>query len=271
MKGPVFLFACGPRCGSTWVQRCLNSSGEILLWGETRLLRTLAEHQAQEPWTQDQETEGFPEHNLHKFRRTGGDMWTALLFPFRSDLESAWAEMMERALAQPARREGFSRWGTKEVHWGLEDRSFVLRHWPEARILYLTRNFPAAYASAITTGWWEARRDGLLHQWIYSSSSLCELLSSGRMDPERERWARYEDLLEQGPHALHEWCELPPPTEDALSRRFSGGHHRELTPDERDSVEPYLAQIGAISERLGYIGAAPPKRVGFRFPLLRRG
>src|SRR6266487_3786669 len=31
---PIFLFGAGWRCGSTWVQRLLMSSGQALIWGE---------------------------------------------------------------------------------------------------------------------------------------------------------------------------------------------------------------------------------------------
>jgi hypothetical protein len=149
---PIFVCAIGWRCGSTLLQRILMTDPKVFVWGEPLdrlgVLSRLAEivEGAGPDWPP-------PDHwvgDWSKVDRTGG--WIANLSPDAGDLKAALRALLDTWLAQPARREGFERWGVKEVRWtGVQAR--VLRWlYPSARFVVIVRNPIAAYASMRAVG-----------------------------------------------------------------------------------------------------------------------
>jgi len=79
--------------------------------------------------------------------------WIATLYPPGTDFRIALQTLLTRWLGEPALRQGFRRWGFKEVR--LSAAEAVLLHWlyPKAKFLLLSRNPYDCYRSLSDSGW----------------------------------------------------------------------------------------------------------------------
>ncbi len=151
MDRPVFILGCTFRTGSTFLQRLINSSGEVFIWGENMdiaedLRITVAKLAS---WQAISEGQGG---DLTKNRN---DAWIANLNP---ELPRA-AEAAARAFfmtyyMQATRQRGFARWGFKEVRCDAGTARFLLRLFPDARVVLLVRQPRAVLASMATSAWY---------------------------------------------------------------------------------------------------------------------
>lgn len=152
LERPVFIMGATYRTGTTFLQRLINSSGEIFVWGEnvriTQELHVIV--QKLESWS------AISALQHHDLREAGSHAWIANLNPNypHTPLEAARAFFRSYYSAATQTR-GIARWGFKEVRGDASDAQFLLRCFPRARILFLVRRPEAVLASMATSAWYE--------------------------------------------------------------------------------------------------------------------
>ncbi len=141
---PIFILSAGWRSGSTLLQRLIMSSGEALIWGEphnrSNTLQNLVRTIRPVKLRHVSDFDDVPLADLPQ-------KWIATMAPPSTCFESAIAEFLFKLYAEPALAKGASRWGIKEVRYGLEEALLLKWIYPEAKIVFLYRNPVAAFAS----------------------------------------------------------------------------------------------------------------------------
>lgn len=146
---PIFVFAAGWRSGSTLLQRLIMSSGEALIWGEPYadaafIPRLTASMRAFRP--------GWPAHRVVDDgesldpRQLSG-RFVANLYPPLGDMVDAHRQFLLTLLRDPARRQGLSRWGLKDVSLGSDEAEYLHFLFRRARFLFIYRNPYDTWAS----------------------------------------------------------------------------------------------------------------------------
>jgi len=151
---PIFLLSTGWRAGSTLLQRILVTDSRLLLWGEPLGEMTLASKITQIV------NGSLSPRNLEIWRRQGNltssslaTSWIANLYPPGSDFRSALRSLFDRWLGEPARRNGFARWGFKEVRFGGSEAALLRWLYPQAKFVIISRHPYECYRSLSDSGW----------------------------------------------------------------------------------------------------------------------
>jgi hypothetical protein len=151
---PVFLLSTGWRAGSTLLQRILVTDSRLLLWGEPLGEMTIVSKIA------EMVNDSLSPRNMELWRSQAdlnssllATSWIANLYPPGSDFRSALRRLFDRWLCEPARRNGFARWGFKEVRFGGSEAALL--HWlyPNARFVIISRHPYECYRSLSDSGW----------------------------------------------------------------------------------------------------------------------
>jgi len=136
MADPIFIFSSGQRCGSTLLQRLLNSHKDILIWGEqhgsiiplyemnNKLLKWESNHRSQRKI----------------YLEKGYDNFTPNLVPSDCEIIDASRDYLLSLFAKSAKKLDKKIWGFKEVRYDYEISCFLLKLFPNAKIIWLTRN-----------------------------------------------------------------------------------------------------------------------------------
>lgn len=270
MNPPVFLLACGPRTGSTWLQRCLIKNG-VMVWGEKILIGFL--HLMEHEYVRRAMEQGLDWNVKHMISQPVGqwdEMWAAVMNPpmrhwdLKAFCDSYYGSGVETM--------GFDGWGVKETMWhqGWDDR--LREAYPDCKILYLTRNFLDAYHSRFGASYsppqwgapeldWalpddynatEYDRKVLDHQLFCRRWCNLTATANAKQDRPNTRLVRYEDLIAE-PQVLREalvWagCDT---TEASMSKIGASPYVRLCAPDTL-IIGCYLDEINRVSEKLGY-------------------
>lgn len=241
MKIPVFILSAGPRCGTTWLARSLTATNEILIWGEPNFFRAYTEYSDLVKHTYEDDTKS--KTNLYYFREHKADMWMAHLRPFEGDLKNNFFEMMQKMLDNSTFKEGFPRWGVKEIIWSMHHVQLIRENFDDYRIIFLTRNFLDYYRSVV--GSWvsnEFGRHNYIAEWIEQTTIIAYLQMTAR-----ERMFKYEDLR-ASLKSLANFCQVSEPPEVS----HIGGSSKNITKKDWDIALPYLPIINALHEQCGY-------------------
>jgi hypothetical protein len=194
--GPIAIFASGHRCGSTLVQRLLNSHPEVRIWGEHwGLVNGLLELGSKWRWWGEQ---SFATDSREALVQDGTAAWMPNLMPGGDPSVEAVRAFLHTMFARPAEAEGRSRWGFKEVRYGAPTARMLREVYPGLRVLHLTRS-PASVLASLDA--WE--QEGLFSRadtqraigfWRSINESMLELRG--------EPWVlavRYEDVVADPP------------------------------------------------------------------------
>jgi hypothetical protein len=189
-EAPVFLFASGLRCGSTLLQRLLNSHPDLLIWGEQDgfLNRFVPAHLALLDWQREYHAQ------RDEFLAFGYDTFSANMLPTDADLTEAASAFVRALFADPARRLGRPRWGCKEVRCDAAIASFLLDLFPAASIVHLTRDPVNCFLSlqeweASPDRWSRTDTEATLADWARINASFAD----GATAPPHLS-LRYEDM-----------------------------------------------------------------------------
>lgn len=146
MRTPVFIFSSG-RCGSTLLQRLLNTYSNVTIWGEhAGALAPLAESYFQ--LVENRLSRDFPaprpaHESLEELAaRKDPRQWQPWLnFISQDDIEGSFRRHVESFFRHPAMMEDHV-WGFKEIRYGQHDRviEFLHRLFPEALFVFLCRD-----------------------------------------------------------------------------------------------------------------------------------
>lgn len=195
-EAPIFILSAGWRSGSTLLQRLVSSATPRLVWGEpfhnANLVQRLAESLScfTDSWpTPDMY---YDYHRSSRLQET----WIANLFPSADDLRASHRALLDRLFSEPARREGYTGWGLKEVRFGGAEIDYLRWLYPHGRFLLLVRDPLTAWLSYKGCVWFE--------RWperpVYSVSTFARLWQRlaadfvDRAQAPRTALVRYEDL-----------------------------------------------------------------------------
>lgn len=260
---PIFIFASGQRCGSTLIQRLLNSHKEILLWGEQNGLLNgfIKDYGKLLDWAQ--------EYGNHRktYLTTGYDNFTANMVPTKLEIHRAAKVFIETLFGRPAGKLGKSRWGFKEVRYDSSIAIILKQFYPKSAIIHLTRNVIDCFISLkhwenSAGPWTRTWTEIFIRDWqrINSSFLLSETQLEGFLS------IKYEDLIVNKEDTLQKLCSyLGVVCEDLDLTIFHRRLHREgvegtverkiisrssLSRSERDLLT--RPPIPDISRSLGY-------------------
>ena len=135
---PIFVVGLTWRNGTTALQRMLNASGEIFVWGEP----WPSTHRLQQLRQAYQELENGERASevLDKEPKDLSKSWTATVQPSSSDFIGAVQVFYHRYFGSEISRREIPRWGIKEVHLGKEDLDWLSILFPESPFVILHRN-----------------------------------------------------------------------------------------------------------------------------------
>lgn len=199
MDRPIFVFA-QPRSGSTLLQRVLNSFDDVLIYGEhlgllnhvaqsyfeflnRKLLPTFCSASENKA-----EVQATALSRLRDAKDFAPHINAFSLFHLRESY-AVFTRQLVHAIPQPPT----TRWGFKEIRYGLGDSVFemLFEIFPEATFLFLVRHPCDQIASVDGTGWFEEGVEFRAHRWKQQTLSY---LKYHRSHPERTVFLRYEDF-----------------------------------------------------------------------------
>lgn len=143
-KNPIFIFASGLRCGSTLIQRLLNSCPKVLIWGEQGGYFNNFynySHLGLIKWSNKYADQ------REIYRNKGYNNFIPNLTPSESEIYRASTVFIESIFGETALKLGKDIWGFKEVRYDVEIALFIQKCFPGARFIYLTRNIIDCYKS----------------------------------------------------------------------------------------------------------------------------
>lgn len=268
MNKPIFILACSPRSGSTWLQRVITSTGQALIWGESTVLYPWGNL-----WTLDEGKDPKNPHDLHKFRKQKANMWMAILNPLVSDLQRAHKRYMIELYGETAKKEGFSRWGKKETAWAVETIDFLVTAWPKCQIIFLTRRFDASFTSRFPQAKW----DGDFKAQMGTRAKDIQVWCKQYIQQHRAYLARqylpqqtlvyYEDLVDDASKTPKDkairdflnWLEIIVPYDDrqilpkiSCTEKNGARDYSLLRTDDTEAFAEYAGEVNEISEIMGY-------------------
>ncbi len=254
---PIFIFASGQRCGSTLLQRFLNSNPNFLIWGEHNgYLRSFSENfRALQDWSYAKSEQ------REIFFSEGYDNFVPNVVPVNEDLERAAIAHIWTLFGAPARRLGKRIWGFKEVRYRVQIALHLQECFSNARFIHLTRNIGDCFRSMKrweTTGEWEPKWTyEALETWVAVNESF--LRRGAHLN--HLMTLRYEDMLEMGPQAfarqMGDFLGEPPTSFNlgVFSRKLDGIDHaipssRNITDEEKRLI--FSDHVVQISKNYGY-------------------
>lgn len=157
---PVFLLSPG-RSGSTLLQRYLNASGELVLWGEhAGFLINMANSYRQ--FMKNKEVA-----NWHRAGRKHAPLVLSSAVPVgvdiewtnnftRKDFHNAYVQLILELFTRDI--PSSIRWGFKEIRYAGNEVSFLRELFPQAQFVYIVRN-PIETIASMAAAWYEFAKD----------------------------------------------------------------------------------------------------------------
>ena len=241
---PVFVLGCAWRCGSTLLQRLISSGKEVLIWGEQNgflfeLMSIGNRLEGIRPLTENQRAD---------FERDGFGTWIANLNPspdlFTTNVVRAF---FESYYSQETQTLGFTRWGFKEVRYDFKSAQFLLKAFPEARVLFLIRPLHEVLASNAVSDFYDCAGSaaGVTDLWVKNTQSFLE------NPDERILFVNYADL--SSGQALDSVCkhlDLRKPIDSSLLGTKVRGAYSPPQLSQRELDQLSRQDVRMLSEKL---------------------
>ncbi len=188
---PVFIFAPTARCGITLLQRLLNSSRRIIVYGENSLLiNTL-------PNNVFYFNAYAKQHNQARQRLLSGeyDFWSSAVWPD----SSVWCgtviksiEMFLKVYQDESSKYGFDKWGIKSPVDDSRTCAFYFQTFPASKIIFIYRHIVDVMMSYKSRKWIPnlSACSDIAQQWCKNVNYML----NGDV-PNRVIVLKYEDLL----------------------------------------------------------------------------
>ena len=282
---PTFVLGAGWRTGSTLMQRMLNQTGELLVWGEPYSEGAIAQRLVESLAFLDPEAGRFHGQVLPDDGQVPGpSVWTANMTPPLPHLVAAQRAMLDRLWGLPAHQHGCPRWGVKEVVWGRDVVDLLTVLYPAGRFVLIVRDPVSqwrSYRPVTHRPWpyrWPERPIGspgaFGRMW---RDVVGEFLAVSREVPQ-SMLVRYEDLHDPGQlEKLTSFLELSRPLttevgavgpsarkrfyaptlphwETALIRRITAATAKQV--DMPEKATPPISVIIRVKDKVDAIGAA---------------
>ena len=251
-SAPVFIFAASWRSGSTLLQRIVNASGEVFVWGEPAFLpEALALHRRLGNCLSNNE---FNRRNA--FANMVGK-WIPVVSPSPAMAAESLRSFFNRLYGTEASSMGRSRWGFKEVRAdAVAHMQFLSDIYPDARCIFLVRDPWNSYRSVKGKKFHANFKDPLQPVRVWESN-----VSGYLGAPELQKHCllvRYEDLIKQ----TRDDNTLLKQIADHIGVRLDNRMHLELetlvdpsgarVQIEAQEMENVIAIVAATAARLGY-------------------
>ena len=155
-EAPIFLLSTGMRTGSTLLQRILVTDSRLFLWGEPMGEMTVVSRIAQ--MVSGSLSPGFQESWQRQPNPASSDLtksWIAHLNPSADNFRLGLRTFFDTWLGCPARRNGFARWGFKEIRLDAADATLLYWLYPDSKFILLTRHPYDCYRSFTDAKWQE--------------------------------------------------------------------------------------------------------------------
>lgn len=218
---PVLVFAPCWRCGTTLVQRLLNSSGRIVIYGEDQYLLNMIAT----TW-QLAHDRRMHQSSLRTFLKGNTETWSNAVLPNPAEYAECAVDSFHRQLRRHqdwSESNGFARWGFKSPLQEAELVRMAAELMPGARIIFVYRN-PYEVASSA-----KARRfvadahelRALARRW---SRNVTWFLESGLADTSNVLSLRYEHLIQDrrdGVALIEEFCGVEGIRADVFERKIN--------------------------------------------------
>jgi hypothetical protein len=252
-NSPVFIMAAGWRSGSTLIQRLICSSREVIVWGEPYARCELVQNLSESA----KALNGSYPHpgHLPDLKTLGPieDQWIANLFPPPGDLRHGFRAALDAVLARPAFREGYARFGLKEVRLNADHGRFLQWIYPDARFLAIIRNPWDA--------WRSAKGLDLYLKWpsqpitdaaIFARHWLNLVESFASWKDKSVFFFRYEDLIEnpESIQLIAGHCGLEKVDSSVMNKVIGSFGDKAPLPDEDIAVIESIA--GEAARMMGY-------------------
>jgi len=153
---PVFIFSASWRTGSTLLQRVLNSTENILIWGEPKHLDQVR--------ALNIDFHTYFEHAQSQYagieRKGIENAWTPILCPKPEYVNPAFKLMIDGLYKTAAYDQGHNRWGFKEVRINAYENALWLKKlYPHAKFIFHYRDPFSMFSSVIKTDFYENFED----------------------------------------------------------------------------------------------------------------
>ncbi len=198
-KFPIFLLGTG-RCGSTLLQKILNSVDNVMIYGEHGgFLRQIAEayflnleDKKIEKYIMSQNVAG-EDPTLVFDRLKDPQLWSAWMNWYNRETVKKNFRDFTESFFNPIALERKVHWGFKEIRYGLNDRvlEMLADLYPKGRFIFMVRNPVDVVASKMSA----RMSDGLetdVQSWVEQNSYFVDFY---RRNKERSKIVRYEDLI----------------------------------------------------------------------------
>lgn len=189
MEKPVFIFAAGWRTGSTLLQRIVNASQEVFIWGEPRFLNQAQQlHARMTAISRQQDPEPGDLSGI------GSGAWIPTVFPGEERVRDAFTRFFQGLYAPDAAAAGYARWGFKEVRPGAIKFVLMLREiFPGGRFVFLVRHPLQAYHSLRNMEFYRQFKSPYLPASAWGTNAAA-FLDAIRTQTVPAILVRYEDL-----------------------------------------------------------------------------
>lgn len=209
-ESPIFIFASGHRCGSTLLQRILNSNPNILIWGEQNgLLSYFIDSNIML-----REWESSVSESRKVFLNSGYDNFSANMMPEDYEIRDSAIAYISTLFGIPASKQNRSIWGFKEVRYGMKIAMFLQECFPKARFIHLTRNLEDCFLSM--KRWEVDAQNAWNRNWTLQSIEKWEIINRSFLEYKdalsKIITVRYEDMIadrDQFLHLLEDFLDLP--------------------------------------------------------------
>lgn len=196
---PIFLLGTG-RCGSTLLQKILNSVENVVIYGEHGgFLEQVAaayfvnlEDKMIDKYIMSQNVAGKDPISVSKALKNP-QLWSAWTNWYNQEtVKNNFRDFIE-SFFNPCPREQKVHWGFKEIRYGLDDRvlEMLADLYPDGRFVFIVRHPVDVIASKISA----RASDGIeadTHTWVAQNTSFLNFV---RENSARGRIVHYEELI----------------------------------------------------------------------------
>lgn len=254
---PIFIFGQA-RSGTTLLQRLLNSTGEAFIYGEhAGFLKGVAyayfvmfKHRAARRRSHINYyfKERKPEDLLKPF-----DFLVATHTGFsREDLTNHFREFVTKCI----NAHGFQkRWGFKEIHYGMRDRtfSFLRELYVSASFVFIVRNPAHQISSKMGQGWWpQYSFEENVDIWCMQATNFKKYIAE---HPAQCQLLRYEEFSTDTAVAKSTFAKLGLPFGPKQNSILNGSkvgataHKRIISDSQRDIIVAKCAPISLYDDQ----------------------
>ena len=259
---PIFLMGTG-RCGSTLLQKILNSVENAMIYGEHGgFLKQVAaayflnlEDKMIEKYIMSQNVEGKDPHSVFEALKNP-QLWSAWTNWYNHEtVKDNFRDFIE-SFFNPCSLKQKVHWGFKEIRYGLNDRvpEMLADLYPDGRFVFIVRHPVDVIASKISA----RASEGIeadARTWVAQNTSF---LNFGSENSARRKIVYYEDLVSNDSEELRQlfqWLGFSLSDRqrniiETTKPRYKGRPHAaKLTGDEVNTINTITQEI---RDKLGY-------------------